>query len=745
VPRRRLPRSRGEALSAQVANDTALLTATAALAAAGLLEPSGGVCHGGSMGSNEIATSAEIRAIFERATELLARLPGWVDDAGDDEDQDERVRSNNLSIYCATEALRFCAVAAAALREPGLGDIVVGVVDHLTDFESRAANHHRTAFEALSDLLAAGLRADKQVCGLAQSENAELREAVARGLRPLGDQERALLEQLASDPVAAVRKSAKKSLAGAAEVPWWNGKWKSDPAVRLLPGESASCGPALRRASELLELSSHALGNGDALAELVGELGKLPGELAVEAIEQVCRASERYQLKSLQPLVLHMLERAEGLAAFERLVEHWGRSDAGLHHRDALPKIALAAPSETRLALWQRLIALVTAAPIGERSAVSRSPAFLAGAIAGEIWPPEVDVSPVLDAVLALHDDSLGPYKHDYARRHVAAALVLPGVDPAPVLGRLVEARLAGYPGAWKGIGDVADALLARAPREVIRETAERALPSKDAPTLAWALGQLLGAAFDPALDGSPCERAGVLLAEPRLRAVILEHDRLVDRVLPVLRSELRRDLLSCAEAVETFEGIARLYGGLAVTSALEHARRTGEPAEALERSRREAQAKVSVFLGPPELAGPPTQAEWEALRRARAANEPAEVEERSSLWRRTLSEGPWTPQERAELETLMGHFRAGEVDALEYDLAAGIGSKPDLELLPLLDEIVARCNTDMRPLAKRYRADARKALGIAPPEKKATKHAQKAGAEADDLPGGAWNDDDDE
>lgn len=691
----------------------------------------------------EIATKAEILAIFERSKDLLNQLLDQ-----NDEDYDAEVeRERSRGIRYVIESFRFCAQAAAALRDPSLGGVVMAAIERARDFDEHAENHHDAMDHALSVLLDMGLAVDKRIRAFAKSDDAGLREAVANGLKPRGAAERALLEALAADPVAAVRNAAKKSLASVRDVPWWTGKWQSDPAARLLPGEIDACGPALRRISEILDHSQYTiLHKENHLADLLAELGKIPDPLAVEAIEHLLRASEHYFLSAAEALLLLLLERPGGLEALERLIDVWGRGLTGFGFSGELSKVVGAAPPETRLLVCQRLLARAAGAPPAERVELHDSPGWLAASVVSDAWPPDVNVTPVLDAVLALGAEELPDKATDYVRSKLADTLALDGIDPTPVMDRLVEARLAGYTGAWSGIDPKADALLARAPMPILRRTAERALASEDPATIRWGTGQLLDATFDPGADGPLLERIRAMVSDPRLRPVLLGDWDLVDRALPVLRSELRRDALSYPEAVETFESIGRLYGMLteaAATTKVDPRNRT--TIEEIEQRRLAAQEEVAAFLGPTELRGPPTEMEWEALRRARAAFPDASLEKRANLWVRTLSEGPWTAEERAEFEVFFGSLRDGHA-GVSFALGSALGAKPDAEMMPLFDEIVTRCEDRARPLLKHLRGDAREALGLPrKPEQPGASGANANDDDDDELPAGDWADDDEE
>jgi len=436
------------------------------------------------------------------------------------------------------------------------------------------------------------------------------------------------------------------------------------------------------------------------------------------------------------------------------LVPFWARGDRTGLHGGPLATIVSGAPQATRLAICRRLLRLVAAAPVAERTTFGKSPAGLAASLVAEAWPPQENVGEVLDVILALGEEELPEHEMDYARSRLADALALPGVDPSPVLDRLVEARVAGYAGAWTGLWSKADKLLERGPGEVLRRAAERALESEDTFTLQWAAGRLLGAAFDPAVDGEPLDRVRALWAEPGRRAALAGDPDFVRRALPVLRSALRKNELSYPEAAATIEGIGRLYGGLAnggMTMGLIRMNRTRP--EAVEAARLAAQDAAEPFLGPPELRGPPAEVEWEALRRARSEHVSNDLEERSRLWLRTLASGPWTAEERADLDAFFALFREGHTDALAFALGSALAAKPEVELVPRFDEIVRLCDEDCRPLMKRLRAAVGERLGLGMDEPTgASLAAEPAGGgaapgeeEDDELPGGEWGDDGDD
>jgi hypothetical protein len=687
----------------------------------------------------EIATPAEIRAIYER-TAALFDTPL---ELGEDIDHAERRRQlRELGRY-AIEALRFCANAIASHPDPSLAPIVVDLVQRLDRAGDDAERRRRLAHRALSTLLAAGLPVDAAIRELAASTDEALREQIALGLDPARESARALLEQLAADPAARVRAAAKKALAKLAALPWWLGKWRRDPAAHLRPEEAEACGPPLQRVSQILDEPPHRILHPDhepLAPELIEHLAKLPDELAVEALELLCGALPAHYLTLAAPLLAHLASRAGGVDALVRLIQQWG-CDEHVHGRQIdLDRILPQLPRDARLALCQRLLLFACQAPWEERSR-SGTPAWLAAAIVGSAWPPDADVTSPLLAALALGAEEIerGGTETDYVRSEIADALSIEGMDPTPVLKHLCAARLAGYPGPWRGLASDADRLLDRAPRDVLRVTAERALQGADPGTLRWAALRLLGAARDPDRDGPATEQAAALFANPRLRAALFGDGELVVRALPYLREELLRDALSWPEAVDVLEGIHDLYGGLAdgsryVAGSLAVA---DAPETKPEEARREAREAVADFLGPPERRGPPTEAEWAALARARDAYRAEDEGERAELFRLALREGPWTAEERAEFDAFLARVAPGDEEDLTVPLASAVLAKPALDLLPAMDRLVACAGPHARPLVKQYRADVYTALGVPLPPKPAE------GGDA--LPGSGWDDEDEE
>jgi hypothetical protein len=666
-----------------------------------------------------VATPEEIRTIFRRAMDVFV--------AAFDEDypftSKARLVEHNRAVDLVVETVRFCACAAAELGDPSLADLVAQGIQVVKDHDDRTESHERTLRYALFLLLEAGAQVTDRIRELARGPDAELRRSIAAGLKPRGDVERALLQRLAADPVAEVRKAARESLRAKMDLPWWTGKWRSDPAARILPGEEERLGPALRRVSEILDLQrSEVLGREGLCEELFELLAELPDDLAVEALEQLCLAGEpRSYGESPTPLYLQLFARDGALAALLRMIEVWGTAGGSLSaHVEEIQKALCATPPETRAALCAGLLDFVVAAPAEARWTHESTPAKLAASVVGKAWPPEASLAPVLDALLRKGEEAAPELDEDWddspfdrAMHSVSDALKVAGADPAPVLDRLVEGRLAGYPGAWKSFRYTADELLDRAPPEALRRAAERALAADDAGTIRWGAERLLGQLFDPQVDGPPIERVRALFEQPRLRAALVDHPAFAERALALMRPLLRRGELGYREAVQVVRAIGQLYGGVASPIyPRAFALRNMESADQIEASFARAREEHAAFLPPPELAGPVTPAEWEALSRARSAYVEPDLRARAELWTWALVDGPWTAEERAELDVLFAAVHDGHKE-IAMDVARALGSKPDLDLMPMFDQLVTLGDADQRSLLRHLQRCAQVALGL--------------------------------
>lgn len=656
-----------------------------------------------------LAKAAEIRAIFQNALALFES----VQDIGLAEDPDDRERIAELNIRNAAgfEALRFCCVAAGLARDPSLLPLVAESLEILEGERDDAEDHREVMAMALTDLLEAGAPVDADVEGLARHADEEVRRAVAAGLKPRGERAIALLNALAADPSADVRRAARGSLEEVQEVAWWQGKFRSDPAARLDAADVARLKPALERLSELLDRDQSWLPPA-ARAELAELAGALPDALALELTELWHAGGSRHRTADAGLLAV-MISREGGLDALARLCARWvedGHDSVARPLAQAITSLPEPRRVEVCLALSRRIAALP------ERGRDER-PAGMMAEAAGLAWPPGRDLTPMLDVLLSIPPHS-NPHRGDMSASSMARGL-LDGADPGPILDRLLEARLAGYPGAWSSIGWQCDKMLERASGPALRLAAERAALSDDGKLAAWGIGSLLGAAHDPARDGPLSAVVERLLADPRARRVILDHHELSRRAVAPMRAALRAGQLSYPEACTAIRIIGAVWGGVADSNSV--STRLDQDEDELEKWRAKAREALGPFLGPPELHGPPTAEEWAMLRAARAialtrpgpgGGHEDEREGQPPLGLAVLPVGPWSPEDRAVLDAALARMRAGDGDAA-LPIGLMLAGKLEEADFPLFDELVARVDHETKPLLRGLRSGARDALGL--------------------------------
>ena len=657
----------------------------------------------------EIVPRDRILESLDRADTLLRWA--FADEDDEDDDDDEQDRSRGTALRFALETYRHCAVAIESSEDPTLSRALHRVITALVDHEHdrHETGHLGVALSALTRLLRKGLPVDKATAALAEHDDEQVRLSLASGLRPTGPKERALLENLVSDPVTAVRKAARASLAEHGDAPWWAGKWASCPASRLLPHEVEKAGPALSEVSDLLDAPSWELYGAEstALSKLSNALRELPPALALEALEITSKPAQAYAIVKLVPILGEALRWEGGIDTYMRLLAHWASHSEGLSVRDATIAIASAGPPPVRLEIFRRCVALAISDPRDDSRPWYDTAGWLAATVAGHVWPAEAPVTELLEAIFRVGEGEERGYPS--RQMELVNALLLPGVDCTEIYPKLFRARLEGYPGEWRSIGYRIDHLIARAPKSVVRPVAEECLHSDSDATKTWGLEQLLGPAFDRKLDRSPRARVASFLANPALRSRILDSWGLTAKALPELRALLVADQLTYLEAGAVVECTARLFGGVAESVDVDDDR-----AERVLASRTTEQKNAGVFLASPSKRTPPTEAEWAALDRARAADVSTSIEERIRVFAHTLRPGPWTANERMDLVAYMEHFREGSCDAsVGLHLAHALCAKPTLEHLTLVDEVLAHCDPRARPLIKKAPVRFRKVLGI--------------------------------
>jgi len=325
-----------------------------------------------------ITPASELHELTEQALDLLhectlaekdpvAQLGAHLDE------QHEPSRRDALS------TLRYCASAAAKAGEVGMLPLLARALAALPARSDRDQACEGAILDAVRDLLRAGAPLSRSVERLAAHRHAHVRAAVARGLTAREPQAVALLSKLASDLVPEVRTAARAALAERAEVPWWLGKFASDPVARLArlaPEQAARLRGTLEELSALLDQPAECTPERDgALGRL---LGALPDALAVEAAERVLIVSG-----ALPGLGAMMIARPGGPDALVRVCVAWGWKWA-LHTDDDHVRMIAEAPPEARVAACLALARYATSAAPEDRTSLGGP--YLAAWLAGRAY-----------------------------------------------------------------------------------------------------------------------------------------------------------------------------------------------------------------------------------------------------------------------------------------------------------------------------------------------------------------------
>lgn len=647
-----------------------------------------------------LLSADEIRTLAKRAMELLDLYAAQDEDDDDapldDSDASDRARR---AFHAAKEALRFCGAAAAQVRDPGLTPTLLAMLKALEPWDTHAPDDEDVVAAGLTVCLRAGAPVDKLVERAASDPDPTARSAVAAGLRPNDERSLALLEKLSVDPHPDVRKPAKETLAVAKrEVPWWRGKLPSDPALRLSPDELSRLKPTFERLSALLDGPSYELRAKE--DELARAIGALPDPLAVEAA-QLFLAAGGFVAGRMSKLGAVMLARPGGEDALIALCQSWPSGDRFLHE-DAHVAMITALPDPRREEVCLALARWAAAQPHRGRDDFG-APVHIAATLAGKAYPRESDLTPLLDLVLARPTER-GPSDQDWFVSGIRDAFVTPGRLPGPIAERVIEAHLAGYPGPWKPIATAMWDLLGRLPKGELRRVAEASTHSENEHVVSWGLERLLHDAHDPERDPEPLEMAGRFLEAPKFRPRMLAVLALRRAVVSHLRAALRRGELRYGDASHAIAIIGDVWGGV-LSSSL---RFTGTADHDEDDKRAALRAAHPALLGPAELHGPVTEAEWDAFRALRDAQ---------PTWDRrawghalgVLPPGPWHPLDRAFVDRAIAACEADTT--IVFFLATTLGAKPSARDLPVFARLAA-LSPDDRGLLRSCYQRVRKAVG---------------------------------
>lgn len=650
----------------------------------------------------QLATVEELRLIAATAQQGIDDY--FYDDDEDDLGDDEAQRRRSDRFHAAVAAARFFAEVAADMGAAELCPRIVDILDSFPHFEDIRGDDVRGMAEAVAQLLQRGAPISEGVATLARHRDDRLRYAMAKGIRPDDDFETALLMELAADPVAEIRNAARESLAERGALPWWHGKLSRDPMEGLTAEEQHAHKEALARVAEIMDMPSHRIR--DAHEELARLAAGLPDAIAIDVAESMLRQPKRLGAGDVA-LPAVMVARRDGLDALLRTLRRWGDDSWGRINGTGILAAAIERlPLPKRRDIVTGLVQFATSATL-EHRAEYQGAANHAAEIAAKAWIAGDDTEPLFDTLLALEpppDDD-----DDAVVRGLSPVLAVPPADPARMFQRALAARLSGYPGALKRLSLALDNLLDEAPRAMIREAAFTALTHEDDGIARWALQRILGPAHDPALDPPLPEQIERLLAVPRYRAFICQDASLATKAIAPLRRELRSGSLPLAEANAVVKTIGSLWGGLAESLYFKR-RGTEEYRARREASQARAQHEHAPFLGPPELHGPPTEAEWRALREARLRDPDPDVYDLVSA----LPEGAtWHADDLAAIERAIDKAEDTDSEALIVSLAISTRATP--ESLRLFDRFAERYprSGDIR-VCRRLVA---KLLGAAPDE----------------------------
>lgn len=651
----------------------------------------------------ELATVEELRLIA--ATAIRAVGDHFDPDDDDDDFGDENGWERRYErIQAAVGAARFCASVAEHQGALELCPLLVDFLDRFVHLEDVANDDIHGIARVVQRFLQRGAPITEGVRSLAKSGDARLRLYVARGIRPDDDLEVAILMELAGDAVPEVRDAARSSLGTRASLPWWHGKLSRDPTEGMTPEEQATHADAIRRIAEILDMPSHQSASFD--AELARIAATLPDALAIDVAESVLRQKRAYDGRDLGLPAL-MLSRRGGVDAVLRVIrrlssDSWSSTEGTKALSDALVTLA----PDKRCEIVSALVAFALGGTSTQRADILRAHR-LAAEIAARGWIAGDDTEPLLDTILALDPPPAG--ETDRVVDALSPIFSHPPVEPARMFQRALAARLEGFRGRYAPLWIPLGSLLSHAPRELIRDAAFGALHHEDDGVARWAVEQVLGRAHDPAHDPPLRDQTLALLDSPRHRAVVCSSEALRMLAFPELRRALRSGGLTLGESADVMQAIGSLWGGLAESLFLQrpHSRSEDESQQASQRR------KYAAFLGPPDVHGPPTEAEWSALRAARLRDPGAHMRDLI----RPLPEGPsWHPDDAAAMRRAIQIAEPDDPDALlggdVFSLALDLASKVSPETLRLVDELEARFPRHRH--ARACRARIAKALGVA-------------------------------
>jgi hypothetical protein len=628
-------------------------------------------------------SAEELSEIARRAHEALSFS---------DEEEQEYGHDVSNRVIAAINALRFVAAAA-----PIFG------ATHLLPTLTRATTAvSGQGFESLrmEDLLAQGLERSIRgftevtpaLVALAREPKAEFRASLARSLRPFDDDARRLLSGLASDPVPEVRRPARARLGEVVALPEWWGLFQDDPFEGLADDRAEALSGALARAYEIWNRPRYRLPPAE---ELVAVMVALPDQVALPLLEHIL-LREDLNAHQIDALVQQILLRPGSEEALARLCRGWPGIDPGLRRQEQVVALRDQISAELRERLCRLLLAfLAEDQPEGDRPG-RRDPRtceeHAAAKLLEALWPAELSPRPVLELSLGcpLEEASETPVRADrrYAYRDLDALFRRSDLNLAPILPLVLEARSAGYPGAW---GATPHSLKNRVDQIAAPWTRERALELLEGGTAdeqQGAMFYLVGKGHDPETDPSVGELLVRFYRNPATRASLFEHRGLLTKLLPRCRTDLREDHLSFHEALSVLFLVDDFWEGLASSNRDEDG--LGSAGDRRRAERREA---LDEWLGPEELRGPITAEEWEIYRQRRLAEAWRVVPISEAYpWKPfgALPPGPWHSEDLTYVRRVVGRWKE-ELKPGCSAMFMALREKPAPETDELLTEVVEK------------------------------------------------------
>lgn len=664
-----------------------------------------------------------LHAFFKRALAVFDSTWG-----SEDDDQDpEKERLQSLTRRAAMDALAFAASQAAALQDPSLIGQIEEAVDAIADWNDDPRSIMASLGKAAGVLAGVESTPSKSTERLVRSTQDEVRYGMASGMRPVSPGAIELLRLLAKDPERYIRGPAVQSLGPDNAPPWWEGWFSADPAGRMTADQMTAAAPVLAKLKEMADKQWWTVGREEesAFPDLVGALpDPLATELGVAVLKREIRGD-----KAAPRVLAAVLMRPGAEAALETVVRHRAaRHFAEVHYfesvlAEAVPNVPTARRAEVALHFARK----AAGASVQQRRD-SGSMARAWGLVFEKLWPREADPTAVLELALAADGAADGDrHEMDWALGPIGSAIASSAVDPVALLPRVVDAKLAGTPGAWKHLWAAVNAWVAAAPRDVRRDAALRALRSEDDAVLTWGLTELTGDLRDPDEDASPLAAIERHFAVPERRAVMLRDHTLSARSLVPLRRALREGASGKAGAT-AMRVIDSLWGGLA--SGFDEVVHGSRRDKDLGEHRAKERAGHAPWLGDVSMQGPASEEEWRLWREARSGLlQGAEPEWRVVLRLLPDTPGTWHPDDLRLIELA---FRALESHPKPPDpmiLAMALAGNPIRDHLPLWEVLNRACSdaADRRYVRNGLRAF-QQALGITPDPA-----PRKSGGEEDD------------